>query len=269
MRRDTAHAQYVLFFSYARSNLQRTCKPQLASLEQTDPERMQPAADERVSLSGSRRADTARVRTGKRKCSRLRSLSIYQKIGLLIFTVIVIVIIVIVIIGIVIWNYCPSREQIPHTQNVTNITAGQKREIPSSCGEGWVLFIDKCFYFTKEEGNWPFANNTCSTLRSSLALIDNEATLDFMKKHKGDFDRWIGLMKGKDGIWRWSNGSVYGHRFPIHGSSDCAYLNENGLSSARCTLTRHFACYKKRENGRHTVKHNGLQDVQEIQTRLL
>ncbi|XP_069506593.1 C-type lectin domain family 2 member B-like isoform X2 [Ambystoma mexicanum] len=223
MRRDTAHAQYVLFFSYARSNLQRTCKPQLASLEQTDPERMQPAADERVSLSGSRRADTARVRT----------------------------------------------EQIPHTQNVTNITAGQKREIPSSCGEGWVLFIDKCFYFTKEEGNWPFANNTCSTLRSSLALIDNEATLDFMKKHKGDFDRWIGLMKGKDGIWRWSNGSVYGHRFPIHGSSDCAYLNENGLSSARCTLTRHFACYKKRENGRHTVKHNGLQDVQEIQTRLL
>ncbi|KYO44500.1 hypothetical protein Y1Q_0023105 [Alligator mississippiensis] len=53
---------------------------------------------------------------------------------------------------------------------------------------------------------------------------------------------WIGLWKETSQLWRWTNGTVFNYLFPIRGEGDCAYVNDDGVSSSRCSSKRNFIC---------------------------
>lgn len=43
----------------------------------------------------------------------------------------------------------------------------------SFCPYGWIGFQNKCYYFSKEEGDWNSSKYNCSTQHADLTIIDN------------------------------------------------------------------------------------------------
>ncbi|XP_078507521.1 early activation antigen CD69-like isoform X2 [Lissotriton helveticus] len=77
------------------------------------------------------------------------------------------------------------------------------------CPAMWVWYLGKCYNFSKEEGNWTSCNDICASWNSTLAVFETEPELDFLKKHKGTLEYWIGLRTGTDGVRRWVNGAIF------------------------------------------------------------
>uniref|UniRef100_A0A8C8VFQ6 C-type lectin domain-containing protein n=1 Tax=Pelusios castaneus TaxID=367368 RepID=A0A8C8VFQ6_9SAUR len=114
-----------------------------------------------------------------------------------------------------------------------------------TCPDGWVGFQGKCYYFSEDEGNWTSSQTHCSALNASLAGIDTQQDMGFMVRHKGTFDHWIGLRRDLGLPWKWANGTEFNNLFPIGGGGgDCAYLNQDELSSSQCTGIRFWICSK-------------------------
>lgn len=40
------------------------------------------------------------------------------------------------------------------------------------CPHDWIGFQDKCYYFSKEEGDWNSSRYNCSTQHTDLTMID-------------------------------------------------------------------------------------------------
>uniref|UniRef100_A0A8C8VL90 C-type lectin domain-containing protein n=1 Tax=Pelusios castaneus TaxID=367368 RepID=A0A8C8VL90_9SAUR len=70
--------------------------------------------------------------------------------------------------------------------------------------------------------------------------------LDFMVRHNGKSDHWIGLQRDLGQSWKWANGTEFNNLFLIGGGGgDCAYLNsQGGVSSLQCASERHWICSK-------------------------
>ncbi|XP_075769454.1 C-type lectin domain family 2 member D-like [Pelodiscus sinensis] len=113
-----------------------------------------------------------------------------------------------------------------------------------ACPDGWVGYQGKCFYFSEGEGNWTYSRSRCSALGASLAGIDNKQEMDFLLRYKGKFDHWISLWRDPGQPWKWANGTEFNNWFGIGGDGDCAYLNENRVSSLRCASEGHWICSK-------------------------
>uniref|UniRef100_A0A8C4W2F3 C-type lectin domain-containing protein n=1 Tax=Gopherus evgoodei TaxID=1825980 RepID=A0A8C4W2F3_9SAUR len=107
------------------------------------------------------------------------------------------------------------------------------------CPDGWIRYRGKCYYFSEAKGNWTNSQKHCSSLGTSLAVIDTWQDLDFMLRYKGKFDHWIGLQRDLGQSWKWANGTEFNNLFPITADGDCAYLTENSVSSLRCTSESH------------------------------
>ncbi|XP_067412411.1 C-type lectin domain family 2 member D-like [Emydura macquarii macquarii] len=115
----------------------------------------------------------------------------------------------------------------------------------SCCPEGWIGYLEKCYYFSETEGNWTYSQSQCSSFSASLAGIDSEQNKSFLLLYKGFSDRWIGLQRELGQPWRWPNGTEFDLRFPIRGGGDCAYMSdENWVSSSRCGTKRLWVCSK-------------------------
>nr|XP_008175062.3 C-type lectin domain family 2 member D-like isoform X2 [Chrysemys picta bellii]XP_042702035.1 C-type lectin domain family 2 member D-like isoform X2 [Chrysemys picta bellii] len=116
--------------------------------------------------------------------------------------------------------------------------------VTAACPGGWVGYQGKCYYFSETEGNWNNSQSHCSSLNSSLASIDSLPALDFMLRYKGIPYHWIGLHReqGEGQPWKWTNGTIFNNLFQVRGEGQCAYLDEQGVSSSRCYSERHFIC---------------------------
>ncbi|XP_075838746.1 C-type lectin domain family 2 member D11-like isoform X2 [Microtus pennsylvanicus] len=111
------------------------------------------------------------------------------------------------------------------------------------CPRNWIGFGSKCFYFSEDTSNWTFSWNFCMKLKAQLAKFDNMEELNFLKRYKGTFDYWIGLHReSPDHPWRWMDNTEYNSSVPIRGVEDYAYLNNNGISSARIYADRRWIC---------------------------
>ncbi|KAJ1122080.1 hypothetical protein NDU88_000584 [Pleurodeles waltl] len=85
-----------------------------------------------------------------------------------------------------------------------------KGEVLPPCGDDWMWYRHKCFYFSEYAGTWTEAKDSCAALDSFLVLIDAPKELDFLLRHKGDPDLWIGLRRTDPGLpWLWVNGSRF------------------------------------------------------------
>uniref|UniRef100_A0A8C3RIV1 C-type lectin domain-containing protein n=1 Tax=Chelydra serpentina TaxID=8475 RepID=A0A8C3RIV1_CHESE len=130
------------------------------------------------------------------------------------------------------------------------------------CPDDWLGYQGKCYYFSEAEGNWNNSQTHCSVLGASLAVIDSEQDLTFMMRYKGISEHWIGLWREQGGqSWKWVNGSDFNSSFLIRGGGDCAYLNDNSVSSSRCITERNWVCSKPNA---YTGQKNATQRSQEL-----
>ncbi|XP_019489023.1 PREDICTED: C-type lectin domain family 2 member H-like [Hipposideros armiger] len=115
----------------------------------------------------------------------------------------------------------------------------------TACPERWIGFGRKCFYFSEDIRNWTYSQAFCVSLKADLARIETLEELKFLKRYKGPSDHWIGLSReSSHHIWKWTDNTEYNATFVIKGVGECAYLNDNGVSSARTYTDRKWICSK-------------------------
>ncbi|QOE74384.1 protein vECTL [Elephant endotheliotropic herpesvirus 3A] len=114
-----------------------------------------------------------------------------------------------------------------------------------SCGPQWIWFNGKCYYFSEEVKNWTLSQEFCMNNGSDLTKANNNSgELTFLKRYKGPSDHWIGLKKTKEN-WTWVDGTPHNNESdPVKNLGECAYINDNGLTSARCYTERKWICKK-------------------------
>nr|QOE77286.1 ORF2b protein [Lucheng Rn rat coronavirus] len=110
------------------------------------------------------------------------------------------------------------------------------------CRDNWVGYNDKCYYFSNDTASWKQADDFCRRFYSILAPLHSLHQISFLKRFKDTFDYWLGVVK-YDGKWSNYDGSHLPLTFLIRGVEDYAYLNNNGISSARVYADRRFICY--------------------------
>ncbi|XP_023597320.1 C-type lectin domain family 2 member D11 isoform X2 [Trichechus manatus latirostris] len=116
----------------------------------------------------------------------------------------------------------------------------------AACPESWIGFRGKCYYFSEETRNWTFSQTFCASMEASLAQFEILEELNFLKRYKGPSDHWIGLSRESPRhSWKWTDGTEHNNSFIIRGVGERAYLNDNGISSARIYTERKWICNKQ------------------------
>ncbi|KAM7145771.1 C-type lectin domain family 2 member B-like [Macrochelys suwanniensis] len=113
------------------------------------------------------------------------------------------------------------------------------------CPDGWVGYLGKCYYFSEAEGNWSYSQSYCSSFGASLATIDTLQEKAFMLRYKGLSEHWIGLWREEGDPWRWVNGAEFNNLFEIRADGNCAYLNDDTVSSSWCHTLRNWICAQR------------------------
>ncbi|KAJ1122154.1 hypothetical protein NDU88_000658 [Pleurodeles waltl] len=132
----------------------------------------------------------------------------------------------------------------PQTKGALS-TAGKDVVVLPPCGDGWIWYQYKCYYFSEDEGDWTAAKDSCAALNSSLALIDTQKELTFILRYKGDYNHWIGLRRdNKTQPWTWVNGTRFNNWFTVSDASECAYLGYIKAKSLECVILNNWICTK-------------------------
>ncbi|XP_069057663.1 C-type lectin domain family 2 member B-like [Pleurodeles waltl] len=129
-----------------------------------------------------------------------------------------------------------------HVQSSVDQGKDPRTQGRRACDDGWIWYSSKCYYFSEAEGNWTMANDSCTTLNSLLAVIDNPLELDFVVRYNGVSDHWIGLKKDPNGTWKWCNGIKFNNWFKISEFSECAFLYYHHIRSGECFNARKWIC---------------------------
>ncbi|XP_053413126.1 C-type lectin domain family 2 member B isoform X2 [Nycticebus coucang] len=124
---------------------------------------------------------------------------------------------------------------------VTKIAVQHPR---SFCPDDWIGFQDKCYHFSEKEGDWESSRGNCSKEHADLTTIDNEKEMSFLLRYKCAFDHWIGLKMKENHTRQWVNGTIFTRGFKVRGSEECAYLDDLGITTARCYADRKWICRK-------------------------
>ncbi|KAM9230436.1 C-type lectin domain family 2 member D isoform 2-T4 [Dugong dugon] len=97
-----------------------------------------------------------------------------------------------------------------------------------------------------ETRNWTFSQTFCASMEASLAQFEILEELNFLKRYKGPSDHWIGLSReSPHHSWKWTDGTEHNNSFIIRGAGERAYLNDNGISTARTYTERKWICNKQ------------------------
>ncbi|XP_069506600.1 uncharacterized protein [Ambystoma mexicanum] len=99
--------------------------------------------------------------------------------------------------------------QAPATGVASSAENAKNSEVLPPCGDGWIWFRNKCYFFSEVDANWDAAKQACASWNSSLAVIDNQREMDFVMRYKGERDHWIGLRRDSDQPWKWVNGTEF------------------------------------------------------------
>ncbi|KAJ1122150.1 hypothetical protein NDU88_000654 [Pleurodeles waltl] len=136
---------------------------------------------------------------------------------------------------------CSKKSQTKGIQSSAAEPGKDGRVLPP-CGDGWIWYRDKCFFFSEDEGDWTEAKDSCAALNSSLALVDTQEELDFMLRFKGTRHRWIGLQREFNQQWKWVNGTEFSNWFVVADYSECAYLGYDRVKSVECYSKCKWIC---------------------------
>ncbi|XP_039234014.1 C-type lectin domain family 2 member D-like isoform X2 [Pipra filicauda] len=69
-----------------------------------------------------------------------------------------------------------------------------------ACPEAWVGYNRVCYYLSRDEGTWEQAQNWCSELGASLAVLSDKE-MGFLFRLNGNLDYWLGLRRRGSPSW--------------------------------------------------------------------
>ncbi|XP_008047279.2 early activation antigen CD69 [Carlito syrichta] len=152
-----------------------------------------------------------------------------------VLNVVFITILIITLIALSVGQYnCPGQSMFPMPSDSP----------VSSCSDDWVGYQRKCYLIFTSTGNWNSAQNACYELGATLAVIDSEKDMNFLKQYVGQTEHWIGLKKEAGQTWKWSNGKEFNNWFNLTGSENCAFLNSTEINNKECENKLHWICSK-------------------------
>ncbi|XP_069506608.1 C-type lectin domain family 2 member D-like [Ambystoma mexicanum] len=147
-------------------------------------------------------------------------------------------------------SQCPDPQV--HAPDVASSAENVKNsEVLPPCGDEWIWFRNKCYFFSEKEENWDDAKHACASLNSSLAAIENQREMDFVMRYKGKRDHWIGLRRDSGQAWKWVNGTEFSNWFTINDYSDCVFLN-SVVQSSECYSKLNWICTSKERFDEHS-----------------
>ncbi|XP_036036272.1 early activation antigen CD69-like [Onychomys torridus] len=114
----------------------------------------------------------------------------------------------------------------------------------ASCEDEWVAYQRKCYLFSTTTNSWTLAQSSCSKDGATLAVIDSEKDMVFLKRHAGGQEHWIGLNKEANQTWKWANGKEFNNWFNLTGSERCVSLNYTDITTVDCEANLHWVCSK-------------------------
>ncbi|XP_037023773.2 early activation antigen CD69 [Artibeus jamaicensis] len=152
-----------------------------------------------------------------------------------VLNVVFITVLIITLIALSVGQYnCPA-QYVPSEPSNSHI---------SSCSDDWIAYQRKCYFISNATRNWTLAQNSCLKHGATLALIDSEKDMIFLKRYVGRAEHWIGLKSEAGQTWKWSNGKEFNNWFNLTGSGNCALLNSTEVSSTECGKDLHWVCSK-------------------------
>ncbi|XP_006774874.1 PREDICTED: early activation antigen CD69 [Myotis davidii] len=152
-----------------------------------------------------------------------------------VLNVVIITVLIIALIALSVGQYnCPARYMFSESSN----------NHVSSCSDDWIGYQRKCYFISNITRNWTLAQNSCFKHGATLAVIDSEKDMIFLKRYVGRAEHWIGLRNDAGQTWKWSNGKEFNNGFRLTGSENCAFLNSTEVSSSDCGRNLHWICSK-------------------------
>ncbi|XP_032533033.1 early activation antigen CD69-like isoform X2 [Chiroxiphia lanceolata] len=116
--------------------------------------------------------------------------------------------------------------------------------------EAWDQHNSVCYYLLNDEGTWEQAQNRCSELGASLAVLSDKAmdhllspSQDQVFRLTGNLDYWLGLRRRGE-RFQWVDGSSYNSSLEVLGNSECVYLADHKLRSEDCSKQLPYLCSK-------------------------
>lgn len=113
----------------------------------------------------------------------------------------------------------------------------------SPCPDEWLLYRGKCYFFSNTTDSWTSSKNSCTEDGATLAVIDSEKDLIFLKRYAGTAEHWIGQNETGQ-TWKWSNGKEFNRWFNLTRPENCVCLNSTELRSRECEQRLRWICSK-------------------------
>ncbi|XP_027564015.1 early activation antigen CD69-like [Neopelma chrysocephalum] len=110
------------------------------------------------------------------------------------------------------------------------------------CPEAWDDYNRVCYYFSLDWRSWDEAQDRCSELGASLAVLRDEE-MNFAFCLSDNLDYWLGLHRRGE-RFQWVDGSSYNSSLEVLGNSECVYLADNVLRSEDCSTQLPYLCSK-------------------------
>ncbi|XP_028640741.1 early activation antigen CD69-like [Grammomys surdaster] len=114
----------------------------------------------------------------------------------------------------------------------------------ATCEDEWISYKRKCYFFSTTTKSWALAQNSCSEAAATLAVIDSEKDMVFLKRFAGGLGRWIGMKTEANQTRKWTNGKEFNSWFNLTGSEGCVSLNHTDVTAVNCEASLHWVCSK-------------------------
>ncbi|XP_064561228.1 C-type lectin domain family 2 member H-like [Zonotrichia leucophrys gambelii] len=111
------------------------------------------------------------------------------------------------------------------------------------CPFDWVGYRGFCCYFSRDYGTWEQAQERCSKLNASLAIVKDEDSMELLFRLCGNVHYWLGLRRRGEHL-QWVDNSSYSFRDRVHGDSECVYLADGRLMTGNCANEWPYVCSK-------------------------
>ncbi|XP_064285876.1 uncharacterized protein LOC135306213 isoform X3 [Passer domesticus] len=82
---------------------------------------------------------------------------------------------------------------------------------PQCCPFDWVGHKGICYYLSRDSNTWEQAEERCSELGASLAILKDEEEMGLLFRLRGNGDYWLGLRRRGERL-HWGDGSSYSSR---------------------------------------------------------
>ncbi|NXX62371.1 KRBBC protein, partial [Scopus umbretta] len=117
------------------------------------------------------------------------------------------------------------------------------------CPQDWQLHGERCYWLSKEKGNWTQGKKSCENQKSQLVVLQDKKEKEYIKNitNRGMQPVWIGL-RSSCREWRWVdntslNTAVFDTLLQLD-KGGCGTLKDKALEVDVCDGEHEWICQK-------------------------